>query len=137
MRRRQGPRAANETAVGTIGLWPRKLSESIGIMVFSISPERRRRGSATDALKAITEFAWAVPGIERIEPWNHGSVRAAEKAGYRNEGPLPARHEIGGALRDMLGYVSPCTARLDEYQASPAGSPAMFQLQDTFGVTRA
>nr|WP_233599193.1 MULTISPECIES: GNAT family protein [unclassified Amycolatopsis] len=38
---------------------------------------------------------------------NRGSVRAAEKAGYRNDGLLPAHHEIGGVLRDMLLYVSP------------------------------
>ncbi|WP_233611214.1 GNAT family N-acetyltransferase [Amycolatopsis sp. WAC 01376] len=103
--------SANETAVGTIGLWLRKLSEGIGIVGYSISPGQRRRGFATDALKAITPFAWTVTGIERIElyiePWNRGSVRAAEKAGYRNEGLLPAHHEIGGALRDMLLYASP------------------------------
>jgi len=31
--------AANETAVDTIGLWLRKLSEGIGIVGYSISPE--------------------------------------------------------------------------------------------------
>ncbi|MGW4127059.1 GNAT family N-acetyltransferase [Amycolatopsis japonica] len=73
--------------------------------------QRRRRGYATDALKAITEFAWTVSGVERIElyiePWNRGSLRAAEKADYRCEGLLPAHHEIGGVLKDMLLYVSP------------------------------
>lgn len=102
---------ADGTAVGTIGLWSRKLPEGVGIVGYSISPQRRRRGYATDALKAITEFAWTVPGIERIElyiePWNRGSRRAAEKAGYRCEGLLPAHHEVGGVLKDMLLYVSP------------------------------
>ncbi|WP_039922587.1 GNAT family N-acetyltransferase [Amycolatopsis decaplanina] len=101
---------ADETAVGTIGLWLRKLSEGIGIVGYSISPRHRRRGYATDALKAITEFAWTVPGVERIElyiePWNRGSFRAAEKAGYRYERSLPAHHEIGGIPKDMLLYVS-------------------------------
>ncbi|MFD5093746.1 GNAT family N-acetyltransferase [Amycolatopsis thailandensis] len=98
-------------AVGTIGLWLRKLSEGIGILGYSVSPRHRRRGVATDALKAITSFARTVPGVERIElyiePWNRGSFRAAEKAGYRREGLLPAHHEIGGVARDMLLYVSP------------------------------
>ncbi|MEU3763921.1 GNAT family N-acetyltransferase [Amycolatopsis keratiniphila] len=102
---------ADGAAVGTIGLWLRKLSEGIGILGYSISPERRRRGYATDALKAITEFAWTVSGVERIElyiePWNRGSLRAAENAGFRCEGLLPAHHEIGGVLKDMLLYVSP------------------------------
>ncbi|MEV6909677.1 GNAT family N-acetyltransferase [Amycolatopsis sp. NPDC051071] len=109
---------ADGTAVGTIGLWLRKLSEGIGIMGYSVSPEHRRRGFAADALKAITEFAGTVPGVERIElyiePWNRGSIRAAEKAGYRREGLLPAHQEIGGTARDMLLYVrtlgcSPCS----------------------------
>ncbi|EMD29163.1 GNAT family N-acetyltransferase [Amycolatopsis azurea] len=99
------------TAVGTIGLWLRKLSEGIGILGYSVSPAHRRRGVATDALKAITGFAWTVPGVERIElciePWNRSSLRAAEKAGYRRERLLPAHQEIGGVARDMLLYVSP------------------------------
>ncbi|ANN20851.1 GCN5 family acetyltransferase [Amycolatopsis orientalis] len=96
------------TGVGTIGLWLRKLSEGIGIVGYSVSPAHRRRGFASDALKAITGFAWTVPGVERIElyiePWNRGSIRAAEKAGYRNAGLLPAHQEIGGTARDMLLY---------------------------------
>ncbi|WP_233594912.1 GNAT family N-acetyltransferase [Amycolatopsis sp. WAC 04169] len=67
---------ADGAAVGTIGLWLRKLSEGIGILGYSISPERC-------------------------------SLRAAEKAGFRCEGLLPAHHEIGGVLKDMLLYVSP------------------------------
>ncbi|KZB81987.1 GNAT family N-acetyltransferase [Amycolatopsis regifaucium] len=99
------------TGVGTVGLWLRKLSEGIGIVGYSISPEHRRRGFASDALKAITPFAWTVPGVERIElyiePWNRGSLRAAEKAGYRREALLPAHQEIGGFARDMLLYAAP------------------------------
>ncbi|MFK0243554.1 GNAT family N-acetyltransferase [Amycolatopsis azurea] len=99
------------TAVGTIGLWLRKLSEGIGILGYSVSPAHRRRGVATDAIKAITGFARTVPGVERIElciePWNRGSLRAAEKAGYRRERLLLAHQEIGGVARDMLLYVSP------------------------------
>lgn len=102
---------AEGAAVGTIGLWLRKLSEGIGIVGYSVSPKHRRRGFAADALKAITVFARTVPGVERIdlyiEPWNRGSIRAAEKAGYRREGLLPAHQEIGGIARDMHLYVSP------------------------------
>ncbi|WP_340684799.1 GNAT family N-acetyltransferase [Amycolatopsis coloradensis] len=121
VRRQQGGRAegrglpfvivAGGTAVGTIALWLRKLSEGVGIVGYSISPEHRRRGFATDALVAITGFARTVPGVERvelyIEPWNRGSLRAAEKAGYRCEGLLPDHHEIGGVPKDMLVYASP------------------------------
>nr|WP_244197323.1 GNAT family protein [Amycolatopsis coloradensis] len=42
-----------------------------------------------------------------IEPWNRGSIRAAEKAGHRHEGLLPTHQEIGGIARDMHLYVAP------------------------------
>ncbi|MEU9687177.1 GNAT family N-acetyltransferase [Amycolatopsis japonica] len=75
------------------------------------SPWNSANSLPAHALKAITEFAWTVSGVERIElyiePWNRGSRRAAEKAGYRCEGVLPAHHEIGGVLKDMFLYVSP------------------------------
>ncbi len=102
---------AEGTAVGTIGLWLGRLSEGIGIVGYSVSPKHRRRGFAADALKAITAFAGTVRGVERIElyiePWNRGSIRVAEKAGYRYEGLLPAHQEIGGTARDMHLHVFP------------------------------
>ncbi|MBB5854734.1 GNAT family N-acetyltransferase [Amycolatopsis umgeniensis] len=74
-------------AVGTIGLWLRKLSEGIGILGYSVSPRHRRRGFATDAIEAITGFAWTVPGIERIElyiePWNRSSPPKERAIGAR------------------------------------------------------
>ncbi|MEU3623453.1 GNAT family protein [Amycolatopsis coloradensis] len=71
----------------------------------------RSTGDAADALKAITVFARTFPGVKRIEPyiepWNRGSIRAAEKAGHRHEGLLPTHQEIGGIARDMHLYVAP------------------------------
>jgi RimJ/RimL family protein N-acetyltransferase len=63
---------------------------------------------ATAALKALTAFAWTIPVLHRIElyiePWNSGSVRAAEGAGFEREGLLRGHQEIGGRRRDMLLY---------------------------------
>ena len=43
-----------------------------------------------------------------VEPWNAGSIKAAETAGFRREGLLRGWQEIGGERRDLLLY-----ARLD------------------------
>jgi [ribosomal protein S5]-alanine N-acetyltransferase len=41
-----------------------------------------------------------------IEEWNVGSVRTAERVGYRREGLLRSYLEIGGRRRDMLRYAT-------------------------------
>ena len=67
-------------------------------------------GHAADALAAVTAFGWALPGMYRvelhIEPWNRGSIRTAERAGYQREGLLRSYQEIGGQRRDMLLYAA-------------------------------
>lgn len=52
-------------------------------------------------------MCWAVdlPGLDRlelyVEPWNEGSWRAAESAGYEREGLLRAWERVAGEPRDM------------------------------------
>ncbi len=58
----------------------------------------------------MTAFAWTLPGLYRvelhIEPWNIGSVRTAERAGYTREGLMRSHREIGERRRDMLLYAA-------------------------------
>ena len=67
-------------------------------------------GCASNALRALTAFAWTIPELHRIElyiePWNDGSIRVAAAAGYLREGLLRSHLEIGGTRRDMLLYAS-------------------------------
>lgn len=97
-------------AVGTIGLWLRQLDEGLATAGYFVAPSARGRGVAGEALMALTSFAWTVPGLHRIElhiePWNTGSVKAAERAGYEREGLMPGHQEIGGQRRDMLLYAT-------------------------------
>lgn len=96
------------TCVGFAGLWLRTIETGTATGGYSIVPEHRGRGLATSALRALTSFAWTRPPVRRvelhIEPSNTASRRAALRAGYR-EGPLlPAGHEIGGEMRDVIAY---------------------------------
>lgn len=95
-------------AVGHCGLWLRELGAGIGSIGYSIVPSARGRGVATDALRALTTFAWTLPGLQRvvlyIEPWNVASVRTAERAGYLRE-RLLRDHEVAGVRRDVLCFA--------------------------------
>jgi RimJ/RimL family protein N-acetyltransferase len=99
--------AATGRALGGIGLWlAAGLAHGRGEVGYSIAPAARGHGHATDALRAVTAFAWTIPQLHRlelhVEPWNTASLRTAERAGYRQEGLLRSYLEIGGRRRDLL-----------------------------------
>lgn len=102
--------ARSGTAVGAVGLWLANLAAGRATAGYSIAPRHRGRGLATDALRAVTAFAWTIPALHRvelyIEPWNTGSIHVAEAAGYQREGLLRSHQEIGGTRRDMLLYAA-------------------------------
>ncbi len=97
-------------AVGSIGLWLQNLSLGRASIGYAVSPAHRGRGIAADALKALTIFAWTIPGLYRIElyiePWNNQSIHVAETAGFQREGLLRSHVEFGGTRRDMLLYAA-------------------------------
>ncbi|WP_334683822.1 GNAT family N-acetyltransferase [Arthrobacter sp. CAN_A214] len=77
--------AMTDRALGQVGLWVGKLSEGWATAGYGVAPQERGRHVAADAVSALTEFAWAIPGLHRIElhvePWNTASVRVAERSG--------------------------------------------------------
>ena len=95
-------------AVGQIGLWLRDLNFGRASTGYWIGPERRRRGYAAAALAAITRWGLTLAGVSSIElyvePWNQGSWRAAERAGYHREGLLRSWQQVGNERRDMYMY---------------------------------
>jgi ribosomal-protein-alanine N-acetyltransferase len=99
---------ATGEAVGQIGLWLRDLNVGRASTGYWIGPEHRRRGYASAALTAITAWGLALDGVHRIElhaePWNRGSWRAAERAGYQREGLLRSWQQVGDERCDMYVY---------------------------------
>lgn len=95
--------------LGNIGLWVRELDTGRAQAGYGIAPGARGRNTASDALRALTAFAWTIPVLHRvelyIEPWNTASIRTAKHAGYENEGLLRSHQEIGGERKDMLIYA--------------------------------
>jgi [ribosomal protein S5]-alanine N-acetyltransferase len=98
--------AGTDRAIGAIGLWLAPLAQGRATAGYSVIPSARGRGIAAAALIALTSFAWSIPALHRIElyiePWNVGSIKTAERAGYEREGLLRSHQQIGGRRRDML-----------------------------------
>lgn len=93
--------------VGTVGLWPERHGRaSLGYWVVGSA---RGRGAAAAGLRTVSAWALDVLGLARlelyVEPWNTGSVRTAERAGYRREGLLRSWQEVGTERRDMFMYA--------------------------------
>lgn len=100
---------SEDRAIGHIGLFHaggRWARASIG---YWIAPSQRRRGYAVDALTTLTAWAIQLDSLDRVElyvePWNEGSWRAAERAGYLREGLLRAWERVNGSPRDMYMYA--------------------------------
>lgn len=90
-------------------------------MSYWVFPSHRRRGIATRAARLIAAWAFASPGIERlelhVEPDNTASRGVALGAGFREEG-LVRERAGSGEQRDMVVYtrISP--------QRRPSPDPA-------------
>jgi RimJ/RimL family protein N-acetyltransferase len=102
--------AGTGRGVGGIGLWLAGLDQGRSTAGYSVTPSARGRGVAAAALTALTSFAWTIRELHRIElyiePWNAGSVKTAERAGFEREGLLRSHQEIGRRRRDMLLYAT-------------------------------
>jgi len=97
-----------DEAVGSIGLWTKIIESGRATIGYWVGQQFRRRGYVTAALRAVTAWALEIPEVERlelyVEPWNEGSWRAAEAAGYAREGLLRAWERVGDTRKDMYMY---------------------------------
>jgi ribosomal-protein-alanine N-acetyltransferase len=100
--------ADDGTPVGQAGLWLRDADHGRASIGYWIAAPHRRRGYTTAALDAISRWGLTLDGIDRlelyVEPWNEGSWRAAERAGYHREGLLRRWQYVGQERRDMYMY---------------------------------
>ncbi|WP_420596143.1 GNAT family N-acetyltransferase [Deinococcus sp.] len=97
---------ARDQAIGQIGLWPGQHERaSVG---YWVAASQRRQGAAFQALQALSAWGLGLPHLHRlelyVEPWNAGSRRTAERAGYQREGLLRSWQMVGEERRDMEMY---------------------------------
>ena len=94
-------------AVGQIGLMVKdKHRAAVG---YWVAPPFRRRGYAGRAARVFSEWALTLPGLYRleasVEPWNEGSLRAVEGAGFTSEGLALNWELVRGEPRDMVIFA--------------------------------
>lgn len=109
---------ATDEAVGQIGLWLHEVRDGRASIGYWVGPRHRRRGWATNALRAISSWGLDLPELQRlelyVEPWNSASWRAAERTGYLREGLLRSWQSVGGVRRDMYMYSRLPEGELDQ-----------------------
>jgi RimJ/RimL family protein N-acetyltransferase len=85
-------RADTDEAVGQIGFRAIRLDEARAQLSYWVAPDARGRGIATKAAVAVTDWAIAVVGLERVglahAVSNAASCSVAERAGFAYEGTL-------------------------------------------------
>jgi RimJ/RimL family protein N-acetyltransferase len=99
---------ARAEAVGQVGLWPNSFDPARASTGYFVVERHRGAGFASRALATLA--TWAFEAIEMarlelyVEPWNAGSIRTAERAGFVREGLLRQAQRVGVERRDMFVY---------------------------------
>jgi RimJ/RimL family protein N-acetyltransferase len=72
---------------------------------YIVTPEARGRGLGTAILRALTDWAFAATGVQRlrlvVDVENPASLRVAERSGYVREGVLRSVHFKQGLREDV------------------------------------
>jgi ribosomal-protein-alanine N-acetyltransferase len=101
--------AGTDVAFGQIGLWIGHLSKGRAEIGYWIAPGSRRMGAASRALGLLVGWAFEQLDVDRlslfIEPWNEGSIKTAERAGFTRDGTLRGWERIDGESKDMLSFA--------------------------------
>jgi len=93
-------------AVGFIGVWFREFDRGHLTLGYWTIPAARRRGFMTEALRGLSDWAFAHIGCDRhrlyIEEWNVASQKTGERAGFVYQPGLSGEEDVGGELRQLL-----------------------------------
>lgn len=96
-------------AVGQIGLWLRNVHKGRAEIGYWVVASARGSGAAARATDLLSAWALSNLNVSRlslfIEPWNTGSIRTAESAGYEREGLLKSWERVDGVAKDMISFV--------------------------------
>jgi len=79
---------------------------SVGEVGCCLVPAARGRGIATEALRLLTDWAFATLEVGRVQvfvaPENVAALELADRVGFRREGVLRSYWEIGGERLDVV-----------------------------------
>jgi [ribosomal protein S5]-alanine N-acetyltransferase len=73
---------------------------------YAIARPHWRRGYASEAIRVLLRYAFGEMNLRRIEadvdPRNEASIRTLERIGFKREGLLRERWNVGGEVQDAL-----------------------------------
>ncbi|MGW5365317.1 GNAT family N-acetyltransferase [Actinopolymorpha pittospori] len=96
--------------VGSCSVWVESASHRRAGLGFVVAPAHQGRGYASEAGKALLDFAFEVMGVQRVEatcrPGNLASARVLTKLGMRREGLLRSHLLIRGRQEDSVLFAS-------------------------------
>ena len=94
-----------DTYLGSCGLNPLP-DENAYEIYYTILPVYQGQGLATEAIRAMIDFAFSEAGIDRVVafvvPENIASVRVAEKLGFEDAGPVKRDAATGDLAHESL-----------------------------------
>lgn len=95
----------NNRLIGTCGFNNWNFRHDRAEISYDINPEFWNQGIATEVSKKLTEFAFTVMGVRRIqatvEKTNFASMRVLSKSGYMKEGTLKMYAKLAGEQKDF------------------------------------
>lgn len=98
----------SDQPLGQIGLSLKDLDQGRASIGYWIAEPHRGRGLASEALHTLVDWASGLDEVSRlelyVEPWNVGSCKVAESAGFVREGLLCSWQLVGDQRRDMFMY---------------------------------
>ena len=91
---------------GFVGLWLRP--DGSAAFGYWVLPHARGRGLATRAVELVARWAYDALGITVLEiaaePRNAGSIRVAERSGFKFVCPVAGYRDAGGGIHVVLLY---------------------------------
>ncbi|VFS21913.1 Spermidine N(1)-acetyltransferase [Yokenella regensburgei] len=96
------------TPLGDIGLKISPHNREEADVGYMFMPEAQGKGIATEAIRALCEYAFTQAGVKALNAWvladNVGSVRVLEKLGFVRTQMLEQAYEINGVCYDDWVY---------------------------------
>lgn len=97
-----------DLVIGTCTLADLDIENGRAEIGFALAGDRWGKGLMSEAVRALIEHAFGPLGLRRLEadvdPRNAASIRLLERMGFRREGYLRERWNVGGELQDSVFY---------------------------------
>ena len=101
-------RHADNALIGSITLFNLDFIHRRAEIGYALGRDYWRQGYMREALTAVIAYAFGELGFHRIEadvdPRNDASIRTVERLGFKREGYLRERWQVGGEIQDALFF---------------------------------